>query len=102
VTLWVHLLHRLFHATSISYVVFKNELADFNKAVEYDTLNVDAYFNRGLVKAKLNDIREALKDFNRAVELNPGKAIIIRKGELQNLYLEIRTDFAWILVEVLT
>jgi tetratricopeptide (TPR) repeat protein len=33
-----------------------------------------AYYNRGVVKGKLQDYRGAITDFNKAIELNPNYA----------------------------
>ena len=50
----------------------QDALVDLNKAI---TLGLDkvhlAYYNRGLTKEKLNDVRGAYEDYKKALELNP-------------------------------
>ena len=45
-------------------------IKDLNQAVEIDPLLLDAYYNRGTAKSFLKQDKEAMKDFNKAIELN--------------------------------
>lgn len=42
---------------------------DFGQAIELDPQNVSAYFVRGLVHRELGQVREAVADFERLLEL---------------------------------
>jgi tetratricopeptide (TPR) repeat protein len=46
-------------------------LADFTKAIEIDPKNVFAYVNRGYALILLDKDREAQKDFDQVLKLNP-------------------------------
>ena len=53
---------------------FKGEeeaIRDYNKAIELDPNNVDAYGNRGDAYVKLGKYEEAIRDYNKAIELDP-------------------------------
>ena len=66
---------------------YEDSLKDYNKAIELDPNNPEAYHERGSVKDKmgnlksilqdkkgsLNDYKSALKDYNKAIELDPNK-----------------------------
>jgi tetratricopeptide (TPR) repeat protein len=53
----------------------KNEadkaIADYNKAIELNPKNEEAYYIRGLAYAGKKDTGRAFDDYNRAIELNP-------------------------------
>ena len=51
-----------------------NAIADYTKAIELKPDFVDAYNNRGLAKANLQDYRGAIADYNKAIELTPDYA----------------------------
>ncbi|HLR20948.1 MAG TPA: tetratricopeptide repeat protein [Tissierellaceae bacterium] len=44
----------------------------FNKGIKYDEDDYKLYFNRGLAYLQLEQYNEALKDIDKAYELNPG------------------------------
>ena len=44
---------------------------DYNRAIELDTVNYEAYYNRGLSKGMLGDFNGAISDYNKVIELNP-------------------------------
>lgn len=44
---------------------------NYDKAIQLDPNNSDAYFGRGLAKGKLDDKVGEMKDYNKAIELNP-------------------------------
>lgn len=50
---------------------FKGAVVDFNKALQVNANDAQAYANRGKAKDELNDLKEALTDLNRAIELDP-------------------------------
>ncbi|OKH42559.1 hypothetical protein NIES2101_32715 [Calothrix sp. HK-06] len=43
----------------------------YNQAILYDSNNVAAYYNRGLIRVELGDKQGALEEFNKAIELDP-------------------------------
>ncbi len=46
----------------------------YNKAIEINPQDAEAYFNRGNVKAALGNHEEAIQDYNKALEINPQSA----------------------------
>ena len=50
---------------------YEQAIECFNKAIELDPNNADAYFSRGTTHARLSQYEKAIKDFDRAIELNP-------------------------------
>jgi tetratricopeptide (TPR) repeat protein len=48
----------------------KGAIADYTKALKYNSKFVEAYQNRGVAKLKLNDLKGALADFSKAIELD--------------------------------
>nr|MDQ3101625.1 tetratricopeptide repeat protein [Bacteroidota bacterium] len=53
---------------------FKGAIKDYDKAINEDRNNKDAYFNRGTCKLALADHKSALNDFNKTLELDPNFA----------------------------
>ena len=55
--------------------VLKRELvgaiADFNRALQLDPKNANAYRNRGIAKIELGDLNGAIADYNRALQFDP-------------------------------
>ncbi len=51
-------------------------MADYNKAIELDPQNSDAYNNRGIAKKDLNDYAGAIADYNKAIELDPQHSVV--------------------------
>ena len=60
--------------------------SDFNLALEIDPANSDVYHHRGQVKLLTENTTEAVKDFEKSVELNPTFPI----AYVQKLYTEYR------------
>jgi len=60
----------LFKGSSLSA---KNDytgaIAEFNKAIEIDNKNPEAFHKKGVVKIQLYDFRGAISDFDKAIEL---------------------------------
>ena len=50
---------------------YKNALLKFNKVIDSDNANADAFYMRGRVKQVLEDFHGAMKDFNLAININP-------------------------------
>ncbi|WP_310488635.1 tetratricopeptide repeat protein, partial [Chamaesiphon sp. VAR_69_metabat_338] len=50
-------------------------LAKYDRAIEINPQDADAYINRGLLKYEKNDTQGALADYNRAIKINPKDAI---------------------------
>jgi len=44
-------------------------LYDYNKVVELDSHNADAYFYRAIIKVVLKDYKGALSDYTKTIEL---------------------------------
>lgn len=49
---------------------YKNALLKFNKVIDTDKANADAFYMRGRVKQVLEDFHGAMKDFNQAIHIN--------------------------------
>lgn len=69
---------------------YKEALKDFDKAVELDPRNLEAYNNRGVVLGILGDHYKAIQDFNRAIELKPTDSEAYKSRGVSKLYLEQR------------
>lgn len=46
-------------------------LSDYNRCVELDSNNLEAYFQQGLLRIKLHDIEGALESFGQVIKINP-------------------------------
>ncbi len=44
---------------------------DYNRAIEINPIDIDAYSYRGIAKARKGDLEGAIADYTRAIELNP-------------------------------
>ena len=53
---------------------YNEALASFNKAIELDPKDADAYNNRGIAYDNLGNHKQAIKDYNKAIELDPKNA----------------------------
>lgn len=67
---------------------YKGALENFNKAIELDPRNVEAYNNRGVVLGILGDHVRAISDFNRAIDLNPNDSEAYKSRGVSKLYLQ--------------
>jgi len=50
---------------------FAGAIKDYDKAIEADKSNKDAYYNRGVCNLALRDFKSAMVDFNKTIELDP-------------------------------
>jgi tetratricopeptide (TPR) repeat protein len=51
---------------------YQGALNDYNRAIQINPRNANAYYNRGLLKAtKFQDAQGALADYNRAIKIKP-------------------------------
>ena len=50
---------------------YKEAIADFDKAIELNPEDAEAYYNRGSAKDDLKQHKEAIADYDKAIELNP-------------------------------
>jgi Flp pilus assembly protein TadD len=63
----------------------ENALPDFNKAVLLDSLNVNAFKNRGNAYASLKKFDEAMLDYNKVLKFNPYDAgIFMNIGNIKH------------------
>lgn len=65
----VHSIPGLVHFTR--WVIFKEALADFDKALEFLQTDAVIFANRGTTNYALGKYDAALKDFNQAVQDRP-------------------------------
>ena len=49
----------------------KEAIADYDKAIELNPKDAQAYNNRGVAKKMLKQYKEAIADYDKAIELNP-------------------------------
>src|SRR5208283_97365 len=47
---------------------------DYNKAIELNPKDADAYYNRGNAYKVLRNFKQAISDYNKAIELDPKDA----------------------------
>lgn len=68
-------------------VGFEEAFADYNKAIELDSLNVGAYLGRAHMWGELGYFdyeKRCLADYNKAIELNPYEgALYFNRGQLK-------------------
>jgi len=50
---------------------YKQALADYDKAIQFNPKYAEAYNNRGVVYSNLGNDQQALGDYDKAIELNP-------------------------------
>jgi tetratricopeptide (TPR) repeat protein len=74
---------------------YQGAIADYSKAIELDSINSEAYFQRGVSKSRLEDYYGAIDDVSKTIELNPNnpKAYLFR-GILRNKLTETKSAFA--------
>ena len=66
------------HANSGKY---DQAIKDFDKVIELDSKDFNAYYNRGTAYAQLRRYPQALQDFNKAVALKPAfSPVLIKRG----------------------
>ena len=58
---------------------YDEAIAQMNEALKYDTSDPILYDHRGDILASLNNIEEARKSWEKALELNPGNEAILSK-----------------------
>ena len=58
----------------LRYSKFEEAEEAFTKAIKYDKNNYEAYYYRGCAKVNASKHREAIADFEKAVELKPDYA----------------------------
>jgi len=55
----------------------KDALADFNKAIDLDSTNSMAFFNRGLVYYDMKKYNNTMADFNSSIKLEPNNPVTL-------------------------
>ena len=71
-------------------------LVDINKAIELEPeADAEVYLNRGFIKEDLQDCKGAIKDFTRAIELNPTEVLAYtRRGLCHGVVGEYKAAIA--------
>lgn len=64
---------------SVGYLLAEEDLTEkalvaYNKAIQIDPENVNAYINRGVIKDTFGDHEEAILDYDMAIQLQPNEA----------------------------
>lgn len=54
----------------------------FNKALELDPANADAYLNRGVSRLNENDLKGSLKDYNDSIRIRPKDLAYLKRARL--------------------
>ena len=49
---------------------YVSAIANYNKAIELNPNDADAYYDRGMAKVNLKEYYSAIPDFHKAIELN--------------------------------
>ena len=58
----------------MNYGKFEEAEAAFDKAIQYDKNNYEAYYLRGCAKTNAKKYKDAIADFEKAIELKPDYA----------------------------
>lgn len=66
---------------------FESALHDYIKSTEYDPSNFRSFYYVGIVLSVLNDHREALKYFNKSLEINEYQSHVYYRKALSNYHL---------------
>ena len=66
--------HSVFAAGAVRAVLGTAAIEDYNKAIQIDTSDWSAYYNRGLARARDREYAKALEDYSAAIRLNPNHA----------------------------
>jgi tetratricopeptide (TPR) repeat protein len=62
---------------------YQGALNDYNRAIQINPRNANAYYNRGLLKAtKFQDAQGALADYDRAIKIKPSYDAAYNQGAL--------------------
>ena len=54
----------------------------FDKAIEINPQDSDAWYNKGLALTKLNKYDEAMKTYDKAIEIHPQDPIALKGTEI--------------------
>ena len=46
-------------------------IKDYDKAIELNPNDIDAYYNRGIARSDLGDHNSAIEDYDKVIELKP-------------------------------
>ncbi|MGB7569141.1 MAG: tetratricopeptide repeat protein, partial [Chitinivibrionales bacterium] len=53
---------------------YDSAMAEYDRAISLDSIRVEAFVNRGLVREILSDTEGAIKDYSRAIQIKPSSA----------------------------
>ena len=67
-----------------SYSKDKTALNDFNKVIELDKTNSEAYYNRAIFYLNFNRKNDYCSDLKKALELGFGEALEVFNSECKN------------------
>lgn len=76
---------------------YDKAISDYNKAIELNPADADAYYGRGLVYYYLKQYNRAIDDYSKAIELNPNFAYAYNNRGITYLWLgkckKAKSDF---------
>lgn len=67
---------------------YKSAIENFNKVIEIDPNNKDAYFNRARAKSELGDSKGSIEDNNKVIELKPDFSMAYNNRGWENFILK--------------
>jgi len=62
----------------------KQDIYKYTKEIRNNKSNENLYINRGIVYTKKGDLRHAIKDFNKAIDINPNSAAAYHNRAIAN------------------
>src|SRR5208283_2951885 len=68
--------------------IYQQAINDFNKAIELNPKDAEAYNNRGLAYEYLGNHQKAINDYNKSIKLNPKDAMAYNNRGIAYEYLE--------------
>lgn len=76
---------------------FLQAIENFDKVIELDPENINAYFNRGRAKSAIGNQKESISDYNKVLELDPEFSMAYNNRGWSNFllknYIEALIDF---------
>jgi tetratricopeptide (TPR) repeat protein len=61
---------------------YDKAIADYTEAIRLNPNDAHAFYNRGLARAKKNELNEAIEDYTKAIRLDPSASRYTNRGSV--------------------